>query len=360
MNELELMRIQVKSIDRAIIKLIAKRNEVTRLIGEHKNRRGIPLKNWEVEKQVIESAQTLAREFNLSTALIRNIMQQLITESCLQQEKLVNSSRRQKKEKFLIIGGQGQMGKWFGEYFSNQGHDVVIFDPRRSASEFPACKDLKDGLDTADYAVIATPLECIPDVLTEITDHKPKCTVFDIASLKSCIKPALDHARRHGVSVASIHPMFGAGARILSDKIICLCDCGDDGANRRVRKLFLNTAATMIELSLDEHDRLISYVLGLSHLINIFFVTVLRRSGHSHRRFQQVASTTFLGQMKTASGVIEEKPELYYAIQKFNPYGEDLYRCMEQVLQKLIFLIREGKQDDFIEIMKRSRQWLKQ
>ncbi|OGC41243.1 hypothetical protein A2Y85_03480 [candidate division WOR-3 bacterium RBG_13_43_14] len=359
MNKLDQMRAQVRSIDREIIKLIAERNKTTRLIGEHKKKSGIPLRNWEVEKQVIDNAQTIAKNYNLSTTMIRSVMQQLIADSRVQQEKMHYSVSLGKKEKFLIIGGKGQMGKWFGDFLSNQGQDVVVFDKKSGSSDFPVCKELRPGLEGVNYTVIATPLNSIPDVLAELSEIKPAGTIFDIASLKGFLKPALDHARRQGLSVTSIHPMFGPNARTLSDKVICLCDCGDEIANRRVHKLFLNTAASIVELSLEEHDRLISYVLGLSHFINIFFMSVLRRSGQSYRRFQQVASTTFLNQMKTAASVIDEKPDLYYTIQKLNPYGEELYQCMEQVLQKLIYVVREGKQDDFIEIMKRSREWLK-
>ncbi len=359
MSELDQMRSQVKSIDRELIKLIAERGRITRQIGEHKKRSGIPLRNWEVEKQVVENARAVALDFNLSTTFIQSIMQQLIAESRLQQEKSVYQTRHEKQERFLIIGGKGQMGRWFAEYFAGQGQDVIVFDKQTGADDFPVCESLEKGVVDADYAVIATPLDHIAEILTRLTELRAKCTVFDIASLKSLIKPALKRAREQGLAVSSIHPMFGPGAQTLSDKVICLCDCGDEIANRRVHKLFLNTAASIVELSLDEHDYLISYVLGLSHLVNILFMSVLRRSGQSYKRFQQVGSTTFLNQMRTAISVIDEKPELYYAIQRHNPYGDDLYQCMEQVLQKLISVVREGRPDDFTEIMERSRQWLR-
>ena len=32
------------------------------------------------------------------------------------------------KNKIGIIGGNGSMGKWFSNFFSNLGHDVIISD----------------------------------------------------------------------------------------------------------------------------------------------------------------------------------------------------------------------------------------
>ena len=41
------------------------------------------------------------------------------------------------------------------------------------------------------------------------------------------------------------------------------------------RELFAPTMAEQVVMSLDDHDRLIAYVLGLSHALNIAFFTAL-------------------------------------------------------------------------------------
>ena len=52
-------------------------------------------------------------------------------------------------------------------------------------------------------------------------------------------------------------------------------DLGVPEATQRARDLFANTTATLVEMDLEDHDRLIAYVLGLSHALNIVFFTAL-------------------------------------------------------------------------------------
>lgn len=132
MKSLDELRKKVSEIDREIIKLIGKRLGITKKVGEKKKQQGIPLRNWEVEKAVIENATELATELGISSGLIKSVMQQLITESRIQQEILHYSAYKGDKENILIVGGLGEMGKWFSYFFQNQGHNVSIYDIRAS------------------------------------------------------------------------------------------------------------------------------------------------------------------------------------------------------------------------------------
>ena len=81
-------------------------------------------------------------------------------------------------------------------------------------------------------------------------------------------------------------------------------------------------------MSLDEHDRLIAYVLGLSHALNIAFFTALAGSGEAAPRLAQLSSTTYDAQVNVATKVANENPEMYFEIQHLNDYGrESCRRC---------------------------------
>ena len=47
------------------------------------------------------------------------------------------------------------------------------------------------------------------------------------------------------------------------------------------RTLFASTMAEQVVTTLDDHDRLIAYVLGLSHAVNIAFFSALADSGEA-------------------------------------------------------------------------------
>jgi prephenate dehydrogenase len=75
---------------------------------------------------------------------------------------------------------------------------------------------------------------------------------------------------------------------------------GQAEALAEARALF---AVTMVEqrvMSLDDHDRVMAFVLGLSHAVNIAFFTALARSGETAPRLAELSSTTFDSQLEVA------------------------------------------------------------
>ena len=61
--------------------------------------------------------------------------------------------------------------------------------------------------------------------------------------------------------------------------------------------------ADLVVMGLDEHDRLIAFVLGLSHALNIAFFTALAESGEAAPRLARMSSTTFDAQLDIATSV---------------------------------------------------------
>ena len=86
------------------------------------------------------------------------------------------------------------------------------------------------------------------------------------------LRGGLDALRAAGLRVSSIHPMFGPNTELLSGRHVIFIDLGQGDALERTRALFAPTMVEQVVMSLDEHDRLIAYVLGLSHAVNIAFL----------------------------------------------------------------------------------------
>ena len=100
--------------------------------------------------------------------------------------------------------------------------------------------------------------------------------------------------------------------------------------------------AEQVVMSLDEHDRLIAYVLGLSHALNIAFFTALAESGEAAPRLARLSSTTFDAQLDVASDVADESPELYYEIQALNDYGAESLQALSQAVERLRGAVAEA------------------
>ena len=353
MNDLEQLRERIRKIDEDILRLIAARQETAKAIGQQKKSEGIPLRDWDVERQVLDRAARQAEAFDVSPTVARDVMQMLIAASRDEQERTSYSTYRGSAESILIVGGAGTMGRWFVDFFANQGHDVHVFDPAGANG-----RTLAEALDGTSFALIAAPLDAIAGVLDEIATSGYTGTVFDIASLKSHLREPLARAREAGLSVTSIHPMFGAGVQTLANQVVCICDCGDPEATHRVEGFFTDTAATLVKLSLDEHDVIVSYVLGLSHLTNLVFTRVLMNSGKSLRELNTVGSTTFHSQMVTTATVVQDNPDLYYTIQTLNSRSPELWDVFERELATVCSWLRSGDREAFVNMMKAGQAWV--
>jgi len=72
--------------------------------------------------------------------------------------------------------------------------------------------------------------------------------------------------------------MYGPDTRLLSGRHLIFCDVGDAEATAAAKELFAGTMVEQLDMGLEDHDRLIAYVLGLSHALNIAFFTALAES----------------------------------------------------------------------------------
>ena len=147
-------------------------------------------------------------------------------------------------------------------------------------------------------------------------------------------------------------------ATTMQGRHVIFIDLGVPEALEEARSLFVSTMADLVVMSLDEHDRLIAFVLGLSHALNIAFFTALAESGEAAPRLARMSSTTFDAQLDVATRVAAESPELYYEIQSLNQYGDDSLQALSTAVERLHRAVREHDPQAFTEMMRRGHEYL--
>jgi len=349
MSDLEGHRERIREIDEQIVRLVGERMAAARAAGEAKQAAGIPLRDYEVERRVLDRAAAAAERSLVPADVVRSLMQVLVSASRDEQERLSYSSFSGEAEHIAVVGGAGKMGRWFVDFFANQGHRVTVVE----RGDDPA-----KAVQGTSIALLATTPETMPGVIARLAAARYPGVVCDIASLKGHLREAVEAAAAEGLAVTSIHPMFGPGAKVLSDKVVCICDCGVPEATAKVRALFADTAATLVPLDFVEHDRIVSYVLGLSHLINLLFAKVLAGHAGGFAAIDSVGSTTFHAQVETTGTVAQEDPDLYFEIQRLNQFTPALYEAVRAEFDELTGWVLEGDRDAFAAMMERSRRWL--
>ena len=152
--------------------------------------------------------------------------------------------------------------------------------------------------------------------------------------------------------------MYGPGTELLSGRHLIFVDVGNQEATGQARKLFAATMVEQLNMEIDDHDRLIAYVLGLSHALNIAFVNALAESGEAAPQLAKLSSTTFDSQLLVAAAVMRDNPHLYFEIQNLNEYGLGPLEALCKSTNKLRSVVAGGDESGFIELMEKGRVYL--
>ncbi len=357
--QLDDLRRELSEIDRQLLELAARRRRLAQAVGLAKEASGLEIRDFAQEKEVLERARATARSLDLSADLAEDLMRRLIAESLSAQERQRLVARAGGSDRrALVIGGGGRMGAWFNRFLISQEFTVETADPAGPTEGLANFEDWRDSALDHDLIVVATPLGVTAEILAELAERRPPGLVFDIGSLKTPLRESLGKLRDAGVRVASIHPMFGPDTELLSGRHVILVDVGAPGAVEEVESLFASTMAERVRMELDEHDRVVAFVLGLSHALNIAFFSALVESGEEVPRLSAVSSTTFEAQLAVAERVASDNPHLYFEIQHLNEFGREPLDALERAVQTLQGVVEKGDEAAFARMMERGRDYL--
>jgi chorismate mutase/prephenate dehydrogenase len=355
---LDELRSKLSAVDRRLVDLISDRQEIVAEIGRVKQDRGTGTRDYAREKNVLDMGRQQAAERGVDPDLVESILRQLIRTSLESQERdRVIAEGKGDGRRVLVIGGAGKMGRWFVDFFASQGFATIIADPSVEDGPGRFTNWTNAGVDY-DVIVVAAPLAVSGRILAQLAVLKPPGLVFDIGSLKSPLLDGLRELQSAGCRVTSLHPMYGPDTRLLSGRHLIFCDVGDADATAAAKELFAATMVEQLDMSLDDHDRLIAYVLGLSHALNIAFFTALAESGEAAPKLAQLSSTTFDAQLLVAAAVAKDNPHLYFEIQNLNKFGLGPLDALCEAAGRIRETVAGGDEQAFVDLMENGRAYL--
>lgn len=385
-KELARLRAELARVDGEILDAWARREEITGAIGRLKESAKAPIHDPAQEERVVERARSGARARNLPEGLAVDILRLIMQSALARQEGVRLRARRQGEgRRALIVGGAGLMGRWFARFLGEQGFRVAVADPAATTNGGPTgngagnpsggpggnptgaaagngsgavFRDWSEAPDAFEVTVLATPLSVTAALLPRLAAAGRRGLVFDIGSVKGPLVPGLREMARRGLEVASVHPMFGPEVGVLHRRHVLVMEVGPAGAADAAAELFSGTMAEILRLPLGEHDPLIAYVLGLSHALNLAFLTAVRESGEQAPRLARLSSVTFDRQMAVAAAVARENPRLYFEIQRANAHGDRALRSLAGAVNRLADIVRADDEAAFCRLMREGRDYV--
>ena len=353
------LRQRLSAVDTELVKLIAERQKIVAEVSAHKITTGSPTRDYARERDILNRVQRQSAELGLDPDVAVSIMQLLIRSSLTHQERTrVAAESSGAGKRALISGGAGKMGIWLADFLTSQEYKIEIADPVEADAPYTQIKDWRDIQLDHELIVVAAPIKATAAILAELADRRPTGLILDVGSLKTPLKDSLERLVVAGCRVTSIHPMFGPDTRLLSGRHIIFVDIGVPQATAEAHKLFASTMVERVDMSLEEHDRLIGYVLGLSHALNLAVFTSRAGSGELVPHLKQLSSTTFDAQLDVASRVAGDNPHLYYEIQALNEYGAAPLDALVNAAEHVRDLIGRKDELGFVALMEQGRRYL--
>lgn len=338
MNDDTLME-TIRQKDLEIIRLMAERNAIAKKVAAERTA--------DLETQTSDLYAREGADAGLDPAACRLVAQGLNGLASVTEPVAANAEAM----KVAIVGGAGKMGAWTGNLLRASGHEIVVIDPASgNGLTIDDCSD-------ADAVIVSVPIHATEGILRKLDSVCRKdALIFDLTSLKSPLTATLrDMASRR--NVCSVHPMFGPSAKSMSGRNLIVCDCGNTEAAEKAAGLFAGRGGNIRVMPLEQHDEYMSYVLGLSHAVNIAFFTVLDRSGISFRDMQSVASTTFRKNLDTNTSVALEDPMLYYEIQHLNQHREGMWKLFCDAVRDLKAASLDSDPSGFVKLMENGKRY---
>jgi chorismate mutase/prephenate dehydrogenase len=370
------LRDAIADLDRALLELLRRRMDVAGEVGRVKAERNAPIVVRDVEHRVLARARQQAASCGVSEEVLESIFRAIIRGSVERQHRVGVELRARHGERLLIVGAAGGMGRWFRAFFELAGHrcDLPTLAPYAAVlvavplAYTPAVVNEVVGRcrDAADHGAAAPPVDdgAAASNDTAASNAAPAAAglpplVIEISSIKAPLAPLLTHAAAGGARVVALHPMFGPGKSPYEPLVFVLAQHRGAAVEQAEVEPFLSHPYTrLVTVPFLHHDRLMGWLLGLSHLTNLLFGTALSRSGMAPAELHDCASTTFLRQAATARSVLGEDPDLYLDIQRLNPFRSDVYRAAREALLHLEELVETGDRSGWQDVMAAARRTL--
>jgi len=244
--------------------------------------------------------------------------------------------------KAAIVGGYGEMGRWFERFLSEREIDVTVIG--RSSN---AC--------FADYdiVVIAVPIEVTCDVIAKFAPQmKPGAVLFDITSVK--VKPVRQMltSAPQDVELVSVHPLFGSSMPDMEGQTVIVTPVRGERGRRFLVDLFENAGAHVEELSAEEHDHIMSVIQGLTHFGYIATGVTLEALNFDIKRSRRFMSPVYEILIDFVGRILGQNPALYASIQM--NADRTVHEAFLTQCATLVDIVNKKDSDAFVSTMKRA------
>lgn len=250
------------------------------------------------------------------------------------------------------------MGRWFANFLLKDGKDVVITG-RNERKLLEAKQQLGvevatniEAVKRADVVLLSVPIDSFEKVVKQISSYIHSGQVIvDITSIKVMPMKVMHQYIKTGL-ILGTHPVFGPGARNVASQNFVLTPTKDAerALAQKVKEYLEARGARVTVMTPQEHDEMMSVVLGLAHFISIVSADTLASFDKSSL-MRAVGGTTYRVLLTLVESVISEAPELYASLQMNLPNMVEIEKLFQRSSKTWADLVKNKDRQGFVKRM---------
>jgi prephenate dehydrogenase len=248
-----------------------------------------------------------------------------------------------------IIGGTGQMGKWFQRFFGTAGYTVLI-SGRRTALTYQQC------IEQSDAVIINVPIKYTVEVIQAVGGFfRPGQLIADNTSIKTQPVAAMLAAVPPGVEVLGMHTVFGPAVENLRQQNVIFTRTTASGElTGEFESIFYKYGAKITYTTPVYHDQQMAFHQNLEHFTKVVLAQVLCSQFGNPAEMDSYSSPNSRTSLITMGRILSADPDLYSEIQSYNLQGPAMIRAYLEAAQALGHALIEGNRHAFKEGMTTS------
>ncbi|TNH85149.1 bifunctional chorismate mutase/prephenate dehydrogenase [Aeromonas sobria] len=343
-EELNALRDKIDVVDKQLIDLLAARLALVGEVGEVKSRHGLPIYAPDREASMLARRRAEAELLGVPGDLIEDVLRRVMRESYI----LESASEKEHHfkcmkpdlGKIVIIGGQGQLGRLFGQMFGLSGYRVETLEQ----GDWPRADEI---LADAGLVMVAVPIDITCQIIDRLGNLPAHCLLVDVTSIKS---EPLDHMLAvHPGPVLGLHPMFGPDVASLAKQVIVSCQGRDPAASQWLLDQMTIWGARLQQVEAKAHDEAMTLIQALRHFATFAYGWHLSREQANIDRLLALSSPIYRLELAMVGRLFAQDPHLYADIILSSPQNLAMIRRYYQNFGDALGLLERGDRAGFID-----------
>ncbi len=348
-KDLRQMRARIDAIDRQIVTLLAERKEQVNQVVALKKAHHLPIYHPAREEDLISARREQAKAAGLDPDHVEELFRMMLRHSRVAQTGHMAKTGVRSGSTILIVGGTGEMGRYFEKWFTAAGYLVRLMGRKH----WPEVARLCEGVD---LVMISVPIDITPEIIRKIAPHIPKNAVLtDITSIKKIPLTAMLEA--HPGPVLGLHPLFGPTPASLDKQIIVATPGRDEPACQWVLDQFIAWGSVIVRSTPEEHDEIMAIVQSLRHFATFSFGKFLAGKNVALSRTLEFSSPIYRLELGMVGRLFAQDAALYAEIIFASKERRQLLKDYVASLNENLDMLETGDKKKFIDEFQNIARW---